>query len=50
MDVKEFWGFLGLLDRTLGLGGIVVGPILRPHARAGHLNTSQIYLSDGLED
>src|SRR6201993_1432125 len=37
MDVKEFWGFGGLLDRTLGFGGIVVGPILRPHARDQHL-------------
>jgi hypothetical protein len=45
---QEILGFLGLLDRTLGVGGIVVGPILRPHARDGHLN-SQVYLSDGLE-
>jgi hypothetical protein len=36
MDVKEFWAFWGLLDRTLGVGGIVVGPILRPHAGDGH--------------
>jgi hypothetical protein len=50
MDVKEFWAFWGLLDWTLGVGGIVVGPILRPHARAGYLSTSRIYLSDGLED
>src|ERR1700757_5265724 len=31
------FGFWGLLDRTLGVGGIVVGPILRPHARDQHL-------------
>src|SRR5437868_10011531 len=44
------FGFPGLLDRTLGVGGIVVGPILRPMRCDGHLNSSQIYLSDGLED